>query len=362
MRAFSLDALSGVAILTILIATYLPFSTHIFAVSWANMPFLLGLFCVGATIPFTFQAQLSQNFVENLLELTVKAGVIVLFALFLQHVKPDNWIYTYGKSKYIVPFVGFFTLFLMFGKIPKITGGAAQWVKMAGIVLAFFILCKVKYPDGSGFSIYKIDPFLGIVAWMTFLGSIIWLLTHNNWRLQLVILCVGVTLQFLVKTTFFLSIYPKIWIFQPYCLKYLLVTVLGVVAGNWLQSEKSQQNDVFLRNLGTFCSVLGLFLLWMDATVYFLGYTFLVAGIGFWGLFWFEKSINSPKKNYLTNLFIANGQQAMLLYMANACLISPFLIENPLLGFIKGIFTTVALAVITNSDTISQRDGIASNT
>jgi Domain of unknown function (DUF5009) len=346
MRAFSLDALRGVAILTILIATYLPFSTSLFTASWVNMPFLLGLFCVGATIPFALQEKLSQNIVENLLELATKAGVMLLFALFLQHVKPDNWIYTYGKSKYIVPFVGFFTLFLMFGKIPTIRGGAAQWVKMAGGVLAFFILYKVKYPDRSGFSIQKIDPFLGIVAVMIFLGSIIWLLTHNNWRLQLVILSVGVTLQLLVKTTFFSSVYPKTWVLQPYLLKYLVVTVAGIIGGGVLQSQKTAKNNDFLRNIGIFCCFLGGCLLFMNASFAFLGYTFLVVGIGFGGLFWFEKSINSSKKNYFTNLFIANGQRVLLLYMANACLISPFLIENPLLGFVKGIFTTIALGVI----------------
>lgn len=346
MRVLSLDALRGFTILLIVLFSYLPFSTetNLWTTSWVNMPLLLGLFCVGATFPFALERKLPQNFIENSLELAAHALVLASFAVFLQHIKPDNWIYTAHKAKYFIGFGGFLILFLIFGKFPTITGGVAQWMKISGYVIAFLLLYFLKFPDGSGFLIEKKDNFLWLIAFLTFVGGIIWLLTHNNWQWQAVLLA-GVLLG---NTPYITKFYPNIPFLQPHSWKYLLATIPGMIAGDILQ-RKPTENQVNttpkqLLNGGVLFFILGS-LLYFSGEL-FSGYCFWAASVGFLGLLWFEYVVSSIKKRYFTQLFIENGQNTMLLYAMNVCLVSPFLIENPMLSFILSGVVIVLLAFV----------------
>jgi hypothetical protein len=344
MRVLSLDALRGYTVLLIVLFSYLPFSieTNLLTTSWVNMPLLLGLFCVGATFPFALERKLPQNFVENSLELAAHALVLAFFAVFLQHIKPDNWIYTAHKAKYLIGFSGFLILFLIFGKFPSITGGVSQWVKMSGYAIAFLLLYFLRFPDGSGFSIEKKDSFLWIIAFLTFVGGIIWLLTHNNWQWQAVLL--GAVL--LANTQYVTKFYPNIPFLQLHSWKYLLVTIPGMIAGDILQSKAidNQVNTIQkqLLNGGILFFILGS-LLYLSG-VLFSGYCFGAASVGFFGLLWFEYVVDSIKKRYFTQLFIENGQNVLLIYTMNVCLVSPFLIENPMLSTILSGMATFFLA------------------
>jgi hypothetical protein len=119
-----------------------------------------------------------------------------------------------------------------------------------------------------------------------------------------------------------------------------------MIAGDILQSKAidNQVNTIQkqLLNGGILFFILGS-LLYLSG-VLFSGYCFGAASVGFFGLLWFEYVVDSIKRQYFTQLFIENGQNVLLIYTMNVCLVSPFLIENPMLSTILSGMATFFLA------------------
>lgn len=134
-RAFSLDALRGYAIMTMILSateafSILPawmyhcqvpppshiFNPHIYGITWVDLIFPFFLFSMGAAIPLSFRHHIAEG--VSSLHLAYKSVIrwlkLAFFAIFIAHMFP--YMLAGGNAKYLVPVGAFVLMFFIYMK------------------------------------------------------------------------------------------------------------------------------------------------------------------------------------------------------------------------------------------------------
>jgi len=264
MRCDSLDALRGFAILTMVLSGVIPYGVlppwmyhaqipppdHRFnpqfpGLTWVDLVFPMFLFALGAAIPFALSRRMEQgaSLRDTVIGVVQRGFLLGFFAIFLRHVRPHALSQEPSTRHWFLALVGFILMFPIFARIP---GGWSRWRRVAvrslGLIGAALMLAVLRYPDGSGFSLNRSDIIIVVLANMAVFGSLVWLVTRNNWLLRLGLLAVLLALRLSsaepgwVQSLWNFS--PAPWIFKLYYLQYLFIVIPGTLVGDML----SQQN------------------------------------------------------------------------------------------------------------------------
>ena len=279
-RAYALDALRGFAVLSMILSgtiayRILPawmyhaqepppnhtYNPNLPGLTWVDLVFPIFLFSMGAAIPLALSSRLAKgNSIPEIIVYIFKRGfLLAAFAIVLQHFRPTVISSEPNVQKWWLALWGFLILFLMFVRLPnawqrwqRLTITTVAWVS------AIALLSQLRYPDGSGFSLYRSDIILIVLANTAVFGSLIWLFTKSNLWLRVGFL--GLLFAFRLSATV-----PKTWIEQlwsasslfgsfkfdwlfqfPY-LSYLFVVIPGTIAGDlilgWLKSPAIPEID-----------------------------------------------------------------------------------------------------------------------
>lgn len=279
-RAYALDALRGFAVLSMILSgtiayrilpawmyhAQVPPPNHTFnpnlpGLTWVDLVFPLFLFSMGAAIPLALDSRLAKgNSIPEIISYIFKRGfLLAAFAIVLQHFRPTVISQESNVQRWLIALWGFLILFLMFVRLPN---AWKQWQRLTITTLAWIsaiaLLSKLQYPDGTGFSLYRSDIILIVLANTAVFGSLIWLFTRSNFWLR--VGCLGLLFAFRLSATV-----PKTWIAQlwsasslfgsfkfdwffkfPY-LSYLFVVIPGTIAGDlilrWLQTPEFSDNS-----------------------------------------------------------------------------------------------------------------------
>ncbi|MGA9382897.1 MAG: DUF5009 domain-containing protein [Phormidium sp.] len=269
-RAYSLDALRGFAVLTMVLSGTIsyrilppwmyhaqePPPTHTYnpnlsGLTWVDLVFPLFLFAMGASIPLALFRRIKPgiNNKINVVFYILKRGFFLgAFAIFLEHFRPGKIAENSVPNKWIIALIGFVILFFMFVRLPnnwrKIPH---QAITIAAWILAVIIISGIRYTNGVGFSLARSDIILIVLTNTAVFGSIIWLFTRNNlWlRVGLIGLLFAVRLSSTVANTWTAALWsfsPVPWLFKFHYLSYLFIVIPGTIAGdlilNWLQKPK----------------------------------------------------------------------------------------------------------------------------
>lgn len=269
-RAYSLDALRGFAVLTMVLSgtisyrilppwmyhAQLPPPTHasnpnLPGLTWVDLVFPLFLFAMGASIPLALFRRIKPGITNkvNVIFYILKRGFFLgAFAIFLEHFRPGRIADDSVINKWLIALIGFVILFFMFVRLPndwrKIPH---QAITIAAWILAVIIISGIRYTNGTGFSLARSDIILIVLTNTAVFGSIIWLFTRNNlWlRVGLIGLLFALRLSSTVAkswTATMWSFSPIPWLFKFPYLSYLFIVIPGTIAGdlilNWLQKPK----------------------------------------------------------------------------------------------------------------------------
>ena len=268
-RAFSLDALRGYAIMTMILSateafSILPawmyhcqvpppshiFNPHIYGITWVDLIFPFFLFSMGAAIPLSFRHHIAEG--VSSLHLAYKSVIrwlkLAFFAIFIAHMFP--YMLAGGNAKYLVPVGAFVLMFFIYMKNPfKVSKIWARIINSAAYVIAALWMLFQPEAEGKAFSLYDSDAIILILSNMALFGSIVYLLTRKNTMTRLFIMLVVIALFVSAKTT---GSWPKAlhdyspfpWLYRFSYIEYLLIIIPGTFAGdilfNWLNHNETE--------------------------------------------------------------------------------------------------------------------------
>ena len=211
-RAYSLDALRGYAILTMVLSATVAFGilpawmyhmqepppSHAYCpemsgLTWVDLVFPFFLFAMGAAFPFSIRKKFERG--EGYLKLVlsiIKRGVqLVFFSIFIQHFYPYMLGQPQDTRSWLLAICCFALLFPMFMRIPvKMSEWVHSLIKLSAYGVATIMLLSTNYASGNTFSLYTSNIIILILANMAIFGSIVYLFTMYNWKLRVIVLAV----------------------------------------------------------------------------------------------------------------------------------------------------------------------------
>ena len=274
-RADALDALRGLAVLAMVLSGTLPFggvlpawmyhaqlpppdnsfNPNVPGLTWVDLVFPMFLFALGAAIPLSGSRAIAREWNGFQISLSIlKRGFLLsTFAIFVQHVRPTQINPLPGEEKWWLGLWGFGLLVLCYARWPK---SWPVWLRYgltgAGWMGAVRLLGRIRYPDGSGFSLERSDIILMILANMAVFGASIWFLTRERRSIRLGLLVILLALWLSSSSPGWVatvwSASPIPWLFQFEYLKYLFIVIPGTIVGDlileWLQDLQDRE-EVF---------------------------------------------------------------------------------------------------------------------
>lgn len=281
-RAFSLDALRGYAIITMILSgqmilTHLPawmahaqvppgkgFDPSIYGITWVDLVFPFFLFAMGAALPFSIGSKIAKgaNRFALCLNSFTRAAQLVFFAIFFQHMKPFVISSTQSIEACLISLLSFTLMFFMFMniQIPRFKNTkyelwSARIIKIAAYLIALVLMNSLQYTGKKTpeFDPHFSDIILIVLGNMAFFGSVCYIFTYKKplYRIAILPFVMAVFLsssnEGWVKDLF--NYTPLDWAYKFYYLKYLFILIPGSIAGeylhDWINAKpdyKSQQN------------------------------------------------------------------------------------------------------------------------
>ena len=271
-RAHALDALRGYAIITMVLSAMEAFSVlprwmyhaqvpppdHVFdptiyGITWVDIIFPFFLFSMGAAIPLSLGRQHAKG--ESIMKLTWKTVQrwvkLTFFAIFIIHAFPFMLGYEQEWMRYAMPIFFFILLCLMFMPNPfGLSPYKARAITWSAYLVAVGFMLLQPYAGGAPFRLTDSDCIMLILANVSLIGSIIYLLTIGHPLRRLALLPFLVALFMAAHTAnswpaqlIHTSWLP--WLYLPAYQEYLLIIIPGTVAGEWIAQwlEKMKTND-----------------------------------------------------------------------------------------------------------------------
>lgn len=307
-RAYSLDALRGYAILTMVLSATVagsilpawmyhaqtPPPTHAFnpelpGLTWVDLVFPFFLFAMGAAFPFSIRKRKEKGESElRLVYDALKRGVqLTFFAIFIQHFYPYMLSSPQDMRAWLLAIACFAVLFPMFMRLPfPLPAWGHTAVKLGAYAVAVVMLLTVNYADGRAFSLYTSNIIILLLANMAIFGSIIYLFTMDNkWaRIAVLLVLAGIILSSEVKGSWTSTLFgftPVPWMYRFDYLKYLFIVLPGSLAGDFLlewmnrreYEEGEDKNDrkayvaLFLSVAIILCNLVGLYNRWLHVNL-----------------------------------------------------------------------------------------------
>lgn len=310
-RALSLDALRGFAILTMILSGQIPFHTNTLpawmyhaqvpppehkwiptlpGITWVDLVFPFFLFAMGAAFPLALSRRIEDGIPKWRISISIleRGFLLGFFALYVQAIRPFVISKSPTLETHLIALLAFFLCFPIYSRLPL---NWNKWlrlgIRLTGWIAAFALLFNLKYPDGSGFSLYRSDIIIVVLTNMAVFGSFVWLFTRSNLLVRLGLLGILIAIRLSNMPTqidgWVAQIWnysPAPWIYKLYYLQYLFIVIPGTIAGDiilkWMKSkdensEKSWSNlqyifIAFLMFFFVFELLVGLYNRWLVET------------------------------------------------------------------------------------------------
>lgn len=260
----ALDATRGLAILLMVLSGVIPYGTlpawmyhaqipppeHNFnpnlpGFTWVDLVFPLFIFCLGVAIPIALKSKNSLSFFGKAVYLTKRTLLLAAFAIIIQHLRPHQIEADPSTQTWFIALLGFVLLFLCFSTYPiNITGKLKRFLRVFFWACLFFLLSQLVYKNGEGFSLYRSDVIILVLANVYFFGALIYLSTANKLLPKLLIALFFLGLRFIPIHTDWLikaeAFNPVDWLFQFKFLQYLFIAIPGIIIGEIILRKSSK--------------------------------------------------------------------------------------------------------------------------
>ena len=288
-RLNEIDLLRGFAVIGMVFSGILPFNgalpawmyhaqvpppKHIFnpnlpGLTWVDLVFPFFLFSMGAVIPAVLPQNIEKQGLKNTFFQLFKRFLLLLaLAVFSFNFAPLRNLGA-GDVADIAGIAAYVSLFLVFFKHPDWLPRRALSLKISGIFLLLGLV-YMKMVFWGGLDIKNNDSILRVLANVYFFGALLWYVSKENELLR-------VGFIFMVLAAYLGDMdggyMQNFWRWQdpwhlvsPYLLKYLIIFLLGTLAGDWLLKKETLvekitfQWDYFILSIAlTLLVLVGLF-------------------------------------------------------------------------------------------------------
>ena len=260
-RDLSLDTMRGLAILAMVISGIIAFggnqpvwmyhaqavtsayvSNSTPPITWNDLVFPFFVFSMGAAIPLSLSKRLSagKSKLSIVLDVAIRSLMLLIFGIFLEHVKPFEISNQPGFWQWVTSLSGFVLLTLLYFRYPANWKIWKLWlIRLVVLGIGVFLILNIHYLDGSGFDLYRNDILFMLIANNVFFGSIIWLFTQNRplLRIALIPLLFSVLIAGDLHGSWnklVLDATPFAWMYHFDYLGYLFIVIPGTLAGDFM--------------------------------------------------------------------------------------------------------------------------------
>lgn len=271
-RAFSLDALRGYAIITMILSgtvasgplpgwmyhaqvgprSNFAFDPTIFGITWVDLVFPFFLFAMGAAFPFSLGSKLEKGVSKwNLAGDSILRGIrLTFFAIFIQHMYP--WVTSSPQDmrSWLLAILAFILMFPMFMQIPvNMKGWLRKVIELSAYGIGIVLLLTISYANNRTFNLFYSNIIILVLANMAIFGSLIYLFTkENKWaRISILPFIMAVFLGSSTEGSWIKEVMdfsPVPWMYKFYYLKYLFIIIPGSIAGDFLKEWLDSRTDI----------------------------------------------------------------------------------------------------------------------
>ncbi|GAE86252.1 DUF5009 domain-containing protein [Bacteroides reticulotermitis] len=262
LRATSLDAFRGYAILTMVLSGsiawgVLPgwmyhaqvgprsnfvFDGSVYGITWVDLVFPFFLFAMGAAFPFSIGSKIRNGISRwRIVYDGVLRGIrLTFFAIFIQHIYPWSVSSPQDTRSWLIALAGFVLMFPMFMRIPlKMPDYLRLAIKVIAYSIGIVMLLNIHYANERVFSPGYSNIIILVLANMAIFGSIIYAFTINHPWVRIAILpfvaAILLGSEHAESWNHALMNYsPLPWMYQFAYLKYLFIVLPGSIAGEYL--------------------------------------------------------------------------------------------------------------------------------
>lgn len=269
-RAFSLDALRGYAIITMILSgtiasgilpgwmyhAQLPpplnkFDPTVYGITWVDLVFPFFLFAMGAAFPFSIGNKYKKGVSKWKLtgDSLLRGARLTFFAIFIQHMYPWVTSSPQDAGAWTLAIFAFILMFPMFMRIPvEMPKWTRITIELAAYAIAIALLLTVTYANDRAFSLSYSNIIILVLANMAVFGSLVYLLTiHNKWaRIGILPFIMAIFLSSGTEGSWakeVMDFSPVPWFYKFYYLKYLFIVIPGTIAGEYLREWLSQKAE-----------------------------------------------------------------------------------------------------------------------
>lgn len=270
-RALSLDILRALAIIGMIVSGNIAwnpelspwffhaqtpppdfsFNPTIPGITWVDLVFPFFLFSLGAALPFALGRRLDggESRRSVLLSALQRGVLLAFFAILLGNSK----IWNLAEVVSSVPLRVAMTLgvwggfFLLFIRLKSLSSRANRLLNLGGAALCVGMMFLYE-ACGVGFSIYRSDIIILVLAAIALTTSVIWVLTRRNLPLRIVLFLLLAMLKIgaAFPDTWQADVWnfsPATWLFKFRYLEYLLIALPGTVAGELLLEWRARTQN-----------------------------------------------------------------------------------------------------------------------
>lgn len=265
VRALSLDALRGIAILMMIMSGMEPFGgvlppwmyhgqcpppTHAFnpncpGITWVDLVFPFFIFSMGAAIPFALSGKRRRGSSDfQLVISTVKRFcLLAFFAIAVNYVRPWAFKVDYPINWWFA-LIGFLLFFMAFGQFKNVIEDKINnLINIVGLILIAVIMYVFNVLGIIKFSLNSFDIIIMILACIALFGQIIWLMPGVWYKKYLVIsaMMVCIFLSAKLENGYTAVLWSNVNI-PPFItweyIKYLIILIPGMIAGELMRKYK----------------------------------------------------------------------------------------------------------------------------
>lgn len=430
LRAVALDSLRGIAIIGMILSGSIPhggmlpdwmyhaqvpppdhvFNPNLPGITWVDLVFPFFLFAMGTAFPFALSKRIAQGFPKWKLSLmAIKRGLLIAgFAIYIQHIKPYSINPNPTTLVWIMSIIGFLLLFPMLMRLPdRYAKSTKIGIKAFGYTGAVLMMFLFGYFNKEGFSLYRSDIIILVLANVAVAGSVIWLFTKDNWlpRLGILGILIAIRLTQSIDGSWNEALWnfsPFPWLYKLYYMQYLFIVIPGTIVGDiilkWIKNTdkselsipKEKRNKIIAQSILMFIlvviNVVGLFTRAIDETLIL---NIILIGLGFylfkdaekgtdkflkklfgWGVYWlvlglfFEAYEGGIKKDHptMSYYFITTGLAVfsyifltiLLDYLDYKKILLPIVEngQNPMVAYIVGHTFITPILALTSLDVL----------
>lgn len=344
-RAFSLDALRGYAIVTMILSGtvasgilpgwmyhgQLPpptntFNPEVYGITWVDLVFPFFLFAMGAAFPFSIGSKIAKGVSKyKLVWDSIERGLkLTFFAIFIQHMYPWVLASPQDPQAWLTTLLAFVLLFPMFMRLPwDMPGWLRNAIQIAAYAGAISMMLFVNYANDRVFSLGFSNIIILVLGNMAIFGSLSYIFTASSWKARIAILPFVMAI-FLGSSTdgswqkLLFNFSPVPWMYKFYYLKYLFIVIPGSIAGqylkDWLNSKDDENVSEDEKRLLPFILVLSVAVVVFNLYGLYMRYLVLnlFGTIALLSCLYFLIRGNGSNKAYWRKLFTAGGYLLML--------------------------------------------------